>query len=47
MDNPKTLASLATQDTGQIKHKNTTQYRKLKKWATRTSPKSRGELSRE
>jgi len=40
MSNPKTLG---TQERGQTKHKNTTQYRKLKRWATRTLPKSRGD----
>jgi len=37
MDNPETMLTLGTQDTGQRQTKqNATQYRKLKRWATRT-----------
>jgi len=42
MDNPETQATLSTRDTGrrQTKHKDTTQHRKLKRWATRTPSKT-------
>jgi len=49
MDNPETLATLGTQETGWGQKKSThttqgkTQHRKLKKWATRTPPKTRDE----
>jgi len=37
MDNPETLATLGTQDTGRRKY---TTHKKLKRWATRTPPKT-------
>ena len=36
MDNPETLATLGTHDTGWIQTKQKTQHRKLKRWTTRT-----------
>jgi len=40
MDNPVTIATLGTQDTGQGQTKqNATQCRKLPRWATRTHQK--------
>jgi len=35
---------LGTQDTGRRQIKQKTQHRKLKRWATRTTPKNEGEL---
>jgi len=45
MDSPEKLATLGTQYTGrtQTKQKNTTQHRKLKRWAKWTPPKYVGE----
>jgi len=40
MDNPETLVTLDTQDTGEIQTNQKVQHRKLKRWATRTPPKS-------
>ena len=36
MDNPETLSTLCTQDTGWGQMEQTIQHRKLKRWATRT-----------
>jgi hypothetical protein len=42
MDNPETLVTIGTKDTGgwqtKQKQKNIAQHRKLKGWATRTLP---------
>jgi len=40
MDNPELLATLGTQDKGQRQTKQKTFHRKLKRWATRITPKS-------
>ena len=42
MYNPEKLSSFDTQDTGRGQTKQKSQHRKLKIWATRTPPKTRG-----
>ena len=44
MDNPETLETLSTQDTRRRQTKQKTQHRKLKRWTTRTSQNTGGEL---
>jgi len=43
MNNPQRAATMCTQDTGRRQTKQTTQRRKLKRWASRISQKTRGE----
>jgi len=47
MDNPEKMATLGTQDTGRRQTKQKTQRRKLKRWTTRTPPKTGGEPMRQ
>jgi hypothetical protein len=44
MDNSQKLSTFGTQDTRrrQTNHRNATQHRKLKRWATQTPPKNWG-----